>query len=113
MFSHESMQQALQQVQQVCNDTQKKKFSDLFSLLDSNDEPEVSSGNRRPARGQGSKRAATTNRSTNTSNNSNRSNSKKSNKDESEEESSEDEVYMSRPKQAKMRRKAPVGSDSD
>lgn len=111
------MQLALQQVQQVCNDSQKKKFSDLFSLLDTNDEPEVSvSGGRRPARGQGNKRAAaTTNRSANTTNNSNRSsNNKKSNKDESEEESSDDDVYLSRPKQAKMRRKAPiVGSDSD
>ncbi|XP_057365693.1 integrator complex subunit 3-like [Daphnia carinata] len=106
VFAHESMQQALQQVQQVCNDSQKKKFSDLFSLLDTNDEPEVSSGSRRPA-GRGSKR--TGNRLT--TNNSNR-NSKQSNKEESEEESSEEEVIIKQ-RTAKKRRKATVGSDSD
>lgn len=101
------MQQALQQVQQVCNDSQKKKFSDLFSLLDTNDEPEVSSGSRRPA-GRGSKR--TGNRLT--TNNSNR-NSKQTNKEESEEESSEEEVIIKQ-RTAKKRRKANlVGSDSD
>nr|CAG4650774.1 EOG090X0205 [Simocephalus serrulatus]SVE94097.1 EOG090X0205 [Simocephalus serrulatus] len=107
VFAHESMQQALQQVQQVCNDSQKKKFSDLFSLLDTNDEPEVSSGSRRPA-GRGSKR--TGNRLA--TNNSNR-NSKQSNKEESEEESSEEEVIIKQ-RTAKKRRKANlVGSDSD
>nr|SVE79976.1 EOG090X0205 [Daphnia magna] len=106
VFAHESMQQALQQVQQVCNDSQKKKFSDLFSLLDTNDEPEVSSGSRRPA-GRGNKRAG--NRLT--TNNSNR-NSKQSNKEESEEESSEEEIIVKQ-RAAKKRRKATVGSDSD
>merc|ERR1712071_425085 len=65
VFAHESMQQALQQVQQVCNDSQKKKFSDLFSLLDNNEEPEVS----RRSTGRGSKRTASR------TNNSNRSRS--------------------------------------
>nr|CAG4636812.1 EOG090X0205 [Ceriodaphnia reticulata]SVE72794.1 EOG090X0205 [Ceriodaphnia reticulata] len=106
VFAHESMQQALQQVQQVCNDSQKKKFSDLFSLLDTNDEPEVSSGSRRPA-GRGSKR--TGNRLT--TNNSNR-NSKQSNKEESEEESSEEEVIIKQ-RTAKKRRKTNLVSDSD
>jgi hypothetical protein len=106
VFAHESMQQALQQVQQVCNDSQKKKFSDLFSLLDTNDEPEVSSGSRRPA-GRGNKR--TGNRLT--TNNSNR-NSKQSNKEESEDESSEEEIIIKQ-RTAKKRRKATVGSDSD
>ena len=101
VFAHESMQQALQQVQQVCNDSQKKKFSDLFSLLDTNDEPEVSSGSRRPA-GRGNKR--TGNRLT--TNNSNR-NSKQWNKDESEEE------IIIEQRTAKKRRKATVGLDPD
>lgn len=102
------MQQALQQVQQVCNDSQKKKFSDLFSLLDTNDEPEVvSSGSRRPA-GRGSKR--TGNRLT--TNNSNRNN-KQSNKEESEEESSEEEVIIKQRTAKKRRKTNLVGSDSD
>nr|CAG4646849.1 EOG090X0205 [Megafenestra aurita]SVE92248.1 EOG090X0205 [Megafenestra aurita] len=107
VFAHESMQQALQQVQQVCNDSQKKKFSDLFSLLDTNDEPEVSSGSRRPT-GRGSKR--TGNRLT--TNNSNR-NSKQSNKEESEEESSEEEVIIKQRTAKKRRKTNLVGSDSD
>nr|CAG4642335.1 EOG090X0205 [Evadne anonyx] len=102
VFAHESMQQALQQVQQVCNDSQKKKFSDLFSLLDNNEEPEVC---RRPT-GRGSKRTASR------TNNSNRT-KPANNKEESEEESSEEEVIIKQ-KTAKKRRKAAlVGSDSD
>jgi len=102
VFAHESMQQALQQVQQVCNDSQKKKFSDLFSLLDNNEEPEVS----RRSTGRGSKRTASR------TNNSNRS-KPANNKEESEEDSSEEEVIIKQ-KTAKKRRKATlVGSDSD
>nr|CAG4641495.1 EOG090X0205 [Eurycercus lamellatus] len=112
VFAHESMQQALQQVQQVCNDSQKKKFSDLFSLLDTNDEPEVmSSGSRRQTSGRGAnKRNAS--RSSTAANNSNR-NSKQSNKDESEEESSEEEVVLKQRTAKKRRKPNLVGSDSD
>lgn len=98
------MQQALQQVQQICNDSQKKKFSDLFSLLDTNDEPEVTI--RRPS-ARGNKR--TGNRPT--TNNSNR-NSKQSNKEESEEESSEEEV-IKKPTAKRRKKSTVVGSDTD
>ena len=102
VFAHESMQQALHQVQQVCNDSQKKKFSDLFSLLDTNEEPEVS----RRSTGRGSKRNA--NRVA-----TNYSRSKQTNKEESDEESSDEEVTI-KPRTAKKRRKNNVvGSDSD
>lgn len=103
VFAHESMQQALQQVQQICNDSQKKKFSDLFSLLDTNDEPEVTS--RRPAARGGNKRA------TGRANNASR-NSKQSNKEESEEESSEEEV-IKKPTAKRRKKSTVVGSDSD
>ena len=103
VFAHESMQQALQQVQQVCNDSQKKKFSDLFSLLDNNEEPEVSRGR---STGRGSKRTAS--RTNNSS-----SRSKPSNKEESEEESSEEEVIIKKGTKPKRKKPNLVGSDSD
>ncbi len=104
LFAHESMQQALQQVQQICNDTQKKKFSDLFSLLDSNEEPDDSS-NRRPS-GRGSKRTAKRPAASN-------QRGRQANKEESEEESSEEEVIIKQ-RTAKKRRKATlVGSDTE
>lgn len=126
VFAHESMQGALQQVQQVCNDSQKKRFSDLFSLLDTNDEPPESvsgSGNsntnsrrrggaaadRSSANTASNKRTAGRSAATNNSGGRN----KQTNKDESEEESSEEEVILKQRATKKRRKAAVVGSDSD
>jgi len=121
VFAHESMQVALHQVQQVCNDSQKKRFSDLFSLLDQDDDQDDTNeraskdgGNNRRSSGRGNnKRTSTQNQSTASRRPAASKKATSCVKSESEDESSEEEVVVKQ-RAAKKRRKAhPVGSDSD
>lgn len=103
-FSHEDLQQALQQIQLTSSEALKTKFSDLFTLAEDLDEARSSShtklrGNRKGTAGSkgGSKSKPTS--SANYS-------------DSSEDTSDDDEVL--KPKPAKKRKRLqPMGSDSD
>nr|CAG4651625.1 EOG090X0205 [Triops cancriformis] len=106
IFNQDSVQTALQQMQAVCTDVQKKKFSDLFALAESEEASEVgavgsvsnsrstknSTRGRKGGRGTGRGKAVVKHDS------------------ESSEESSEEEVV--KPRLPKKRRKL-MGSDSD
>ncbi|XP_014672236.1 PREDICTED: integrator complex subunit 3-like [Priapulus caudatus] len=100
-FSHYLVQHALQQVQLTCTESQKAKFSDLFSLMEDIDDIGVKPSSTRSLRGG----ARTTKPTTNL-----RSKAKSSER-ESESDTSDDEEIM-KPK-SKKRKKSMVGSDSD
>ena len=57
LFNLRSIQQALQTVRSFCTDSQKKKFSDLFALADSESEDESPSNNHKMINKQSSKNA--------------------------------------------------------
>ncbi|GAB6031207.1 Integrator complex subunit 3 [Chamberlinius hualienensis] len=102
-FNQEILQQALQSVQSMSSETQKTKFSDLFSLAEELEETKVS---HTKSRSSGRKQVAQTRQA------GNKAKLSMVNSDSSEDNSDVDEVV--KPKPTKKRKKAAaVGSDSD
>ncbi|XP_014244621.1 integrator complex subunit 3 [Cimex lectularius] len=96
LYKFDAMQKALQQAQSACTDTQKSQFSNLFALVEVEETGRGKGGGRgrRPANSMAKKKIA------------------KDITSDSTDESSEDEEII-KPRQAKKRKKNPVGSDSD
>lgn len=106
LLNHESVQSALQQIQQTASDSQKTKYSDLLALA----EDMVDLKSTRVLRGLPGRRAAAAAASTNQS--SNKSKSRKVVEDtDSDSSSTEEENVKPRPK--KKRKALPEVDDSD
>nr|CAG4643757.1 EOG090X0205 [Lepidurus arcticus] len=105
IFNQDSVQNALQQMQAVCTDAQKKKFSDLFALAESDEAGEGGGGS--VSNSRGGKNAA---RGRKGGRGAGRAKPVVKHDSETSEESSEEEVV--KPRLPKKRRKL-MGSDSD
>ena len=132
-FSHQSIEKSLKSARKLCNDMQKKKYMDLFALVDADstdDEDDGIDHSYQPSRGtkrtkrseeddasshHDNKRASNKGSSSNSSANSRKRGSKVSYKEMlvSSDESSDDDVSSGKRSAAKKRRKKANASDSD
>lgn len=111
LLNHESIQTALQQVQQNASDSQKTKFSDLLALA----EDIVDLKSTRVLRGLPGRRAAAAAASSSTQSSNKSSGSKKGRWDpnDSESDSSSSEEENVKPRAKKRKKANPVEDDSD
>lgn len=114
LYGLDCVQRALQQAQTTCNDSQRKRFSDLFALAEADElepapppppPPSTTTSKGRSSGGGRGRKGATKAQPT-------KRPAPKEVSESSEDSSEEEEVV--KPKQAKKRKKViPVGSDSD